>query len=55
MTKFTFDPNSISDLHKDALGMRPGQDFWADWALADDIEKQEIWDSLLKMLQYSMD
>lgn len=54
MTKFTFDSNSISDLHKDALGIRPGQYFWADWALADDTEKQEMWDSLLNMLQYSM-
>lgn len=55
MTQYTFDPRTVSDLHKDAYGFRPGQDFWADWALASDDERQATWDILLKSLEATID
>ena len=37
---YTFCEDSISDLHKDAYGMRPGEGFWQRWREATDDEKQ---------------
>lgn len=54
MTKFTFDANTVSDLHKDAYGFRPGREFWADWTIASDEVKQEIWDDLIVILRREM-
>jgi hypothetical protein len=53
--EYTFDPNIISDLHKDAYGFRPSEGFWEDWMFSSDDEKQEIWDNLLTALQRSID
>lgn len=45
----TFDNNSLSDLYKEAHGVRPrGEAFWSAWNNADDAGKQSIWDSLCK-------
>ena len=44
---YTYDENIISDLHKDAHGVRPGEYFWADWDSRDADGKQRIWDNLL--------
>lgn len=54
MTQYSFDAGTVSDLHKDVYGFRPGEDFWANWALASDDEKQSIWDSLIKGLEATM-
>ena len=46
-SKYTFDENCVSDLHKDAYGYRPRQWFWADWVAADNDGKQRMWDELI--------
>ena len=43
---YTYDADSISDIHKDAYGMRPSGDFWDCWNTADDDTRQLIWDNL---------
>lgn len=53
MNDYTFDCDTVSDLHKDAYGMRPGQYFWAEWDAADDAGRQRIWDSLLDSAEAS--
>jgi hypothetical protein len=50
-TKYTFDENIVSDLYKEAYGVRPRAEFWLDWECADDAEKQQIWDSLIDIAQ----
>jgi hypothetical protein len=50
-TKYTFDYNIVSDLYKEAYGVRPRAEFWLDWECADDAEKQQIWDSLIDTAQ----
>lgn len=47
---FTFDLNTISDLHKDARGYRPSQDFWNFLAVANPEQKQAVWDGLIEEL-----
>ena len=44
---FTFDEQTISDLHKDARGFRPREAFIEGWTQSDDENKQAIWDGLL--------
>ena len=45
---YTFDADTLSDLHKDAYGFRPrSEEFWAAWDAADNDGKQRIWDGLL--------
>ena len=45
---YTFDADTLSDLHKDAYGFRPrSEEFWAEWDSADNDGKQRIWDDLL--------
>ena len=45
---YTFDENTLSDLHKDARGSRPRSDFfWDTWNQADNDGKQAIWDGLV--------
>ena len=51
---YTFDEQSVSDLHKDASGHRPGDGFWQMWSTASDDTKQTIWDGLLTDLEYSI-
>jgi hypothetical protein len=50
-SKYTFDENTVSDLHKDAYGFRPNRDWWVEWNLLDDNGKQELWDSLIEALK----
>jgi len=47
---YTYEENLVSDLHKDAYGIRPGQRFWDDWKSYSEDEKQECWDLLIKDL-----
>lgn len=45
---YTFDADTLSDLHKDAYGFRPrDEEFWNAWDSADDDGKQRIWDQLV--------
>lgn len=50
-TTYTFDENTVSDLHKDAFGFRPCQNWWADWQSMNPIGKQQEWDSLIVSLE----
>ena len=45
--QYTYDERIVSDLYKEAYGLRPGADFWTEWDHAAADEKQQIWDSLL--------
>lgn len=49
-TEYTFDENIVSDLHKDAHGFRPCQNWWADWQSENAVGKQIIWDDLIDAL-----
>ena len=48
---YTFDDQTVSDLHKDARGFRPRAAFCEGWAQSDDDNKQAIWDGLLRELE----
>ena len=52
---YTFDENIVSDLHKDAHGVRPGEYFWAEWDALDNDGKQRIWDNLLDDLDRALE
>lgn len=54
---YTFDEDTVSDLHKDAFGVRPNACFWREWVLSDNDGKQELWDTLVECLRsaYSED
>ena len=52
---YTFDENTVSDLHKDAFGFRPREYFWEEWNGASDASKQEIWDDLLDSLRRTVE
>jgi hypothetical protein len=45
----------ISDLHKDALGMRPDREFGREWMSSSYEEKLEIYNNMLKNLHNDMD
>ena len=47
---YTFDENTVSDLHKDACNHRPREMFWSLWNNSTDAEKQSIWDGLCREL-----
>jgi len=47
---FTFDENTVSDLHKDAFGIRPSQSWWYGWTHATDAQKQSNWDSMVEAM-----
>ena len=51
---YTFDENTVSDLHKDARGFRPSEYFWEEWTQMPDQFKQKIWDSLCEELSDTM-
>ena len=51
---YTFDENIVSDLYKDAYGVRPGEFFWADWDACSDDAKQHLWDRLVDALKDAM-
>jgi hypothetical protein len=44
---YTFDEDTVSCLHKDAYGCRPGSQFWAHWRSSTEAEKQAAWDSMV--------
>ena len=52
---YTFNADVLSDLHKDAYGVRPGEYFWADWDALDADGKQRIWDNLLDDLDRALE
>ena len=52
--EYTFDEMTVSDLHKDAYGFRPGSYFWSLWMAGTDDEKQAMWDQLLVALEQSI-
>lgn len=51
---YTFDENTVSDLHKDAFGFRPSQNWWADWQSMNPVAKQMEWDSLVVAVEASV-
>jgi hypothetical protein len=51
---FTFDLDSFSDLHKSALGFRPGSDFWQQLDISTDEQKQTIWDNLISTAELNV-
>lgn len=54
-SKYTFDENTVSDLHKDAHGYRPREFFWAEWHAASNDGKQAIWEDLIDDLKDSIE
>jgi hypothetical protein len=48
---YTFDENIVSDLHKDAYGFRPCQNWWADWGSMNNVGKQQEWDSMIDAME----
>ena len=53
---YTYDADTLSDLHKDAYGFRPrSEEFWAAWESADDDGKQRIWDGILDDLDRALE
>lgn len=50
---YTFSNDIISDLHKDARGYRPLQGFFDMWNESSDDTKQEVWDMLVKEMEYN--
>ena len=52
---YTFDETIISDLHKDARGYRPSQDFWHGWNTMGDDTKQSVWDMLIEEMNSAME
>lgn len=53
-TVYTFDDDTVSDLHKDARGYRPTEQFWRNWAAFTDDQKQAEWDYLLSQLEVTI-
>ena len=51
MTQYTFDDSLISDLHKDAYGVRPTQTFWTLWETMTPSQKQCEWEWLCKLVE----
>lgn len=49
--KYTWDNLSVSDLYKDAYGVRPHDWFWEQWSSADDDRKQAMWDTMVADLR----
>lgn len=41
---FTYCEDTISDLHKEVYGVRPREEFYADWNNCTPAEKQKTWD-----------
>lgn len=51
MSEYTYAEELVSDLHKDAYGVRPSEYFWEEWSQATPAIKQEIWDHLLVQME----
>ena len=54
MSKFTFDTNLFSDLHKDVYGFRPRGHWFYDASTTDE-QRQEEWDYLCKRLDEQLE
>lgn len=52
---YTFDAQIVSDLHKDAYGVRPSAFWWQCWNEASDDERQAEWDDLCETLKRTME
>lgn len=52
-TEYTYSDDCYSDLHKDALGVRPSQSGYELWDAMSPDEKQEQWDYLLREMARS--
>ena len=52
-TEYTYSDDCYSDLHKDALGFRPGQGGYELWDAMSPDEKQEQWDYLIREMARS--
>ena len=50
-----YDENIVSDLHKDAFGFRPTQDWWIWWNKASEAERQIEWDSLCQEVELELE
>jgi len=55
MSKYTYDENVISDLHKDARGYRPRETFFNMWETLSQDDKQGVWDMLCEELNSVME
>jgi hypothetical protein len=51
---FTYDETMVSDLYKDARGVRPGTTFWEMWNECLPAGKQLVWDNLCRELDEAM-
>ena len=47
MKKYTYSDELISDLHKDAWGYRPSENFYKHWDKSSPDEKQSVWEDLI--------
>jgi hypothetical protein len=54
MTTYTYDEQTVSDLHKAAYGFRPSEGFRSQWASATADQKQVIWDGLIATMEREM-
>lgn len=50
--QYTYSDDIISDLHKDARGVRPDEYFWEEWTQSLPESKQFIWDKLVAEMEY---
>lgn len=55
MTKAIFDESILSDLYKDAYGVRPREPFWVMWFNLTIEEKNETWNRILADLETSIE
>lgn len=53
--EYTFDDATVSDLHKDAYGFRPGATFMQAWKGMSPDAKQGMWDFLCSELESEME
>lgn len=53
--EYNYSEELLSDLHKDARGYRPREEFWQTWNDAWPHERQVIWDGLLAELDRSIE
>jgi len=54
-TTYTYDEQTVSDLHKDAYGFRPRESFYQRWDTATEAERQNIWDNMCMTLESELE
>jgi hypothetical protein len=54
VTTYTYDDQTVSDLHKDAYGTRPGVTFMRLWKGLSPDDKQGLWDAMCIELEAEM-